>query len=77
MEDTFKDSAIDEDQHNEKIELDSMEYKHPKENSIPRSLMKLKRLYNMQEKFKRVTNYKMHSSSMQYEVVNLDTGTKP
>lgn len=77
MEDTFKDSTIDEYQHDVKIELDYVEHKNPKENSIPRFLVKLERFYDLQEKFKRVTNYKTHSFSMRYEVVNLGTDTKP
>ena len=33
-------------------------------------MVKVEKLYNLHDKFKRVTNYKTSSSSMQYEVVN-------
>lgn len=65
MEDTFKGSVIDEDQHDTEIKREMM--KPPKtfgENSIPRSVVKLEKFYDLQDMFKRVTNYKTHSSVM-------------
>ena len=78
MEDTFKGSIIDEDQHNVEIKREMTE--NPKksgENSIPRSVVKLEKFYDLQDKFKRVTNCKTHSLVMQYEVINLGTPDKP
>jgi hypothetical protein len=47
------------------------------ENPIPRSMVKLEKFYDLQDKFKRVTNCKMHNLVMKYEVINLGTLDKP
>ena len=78
MEDTFKGSVIDEEQHDAEIKRESIEpQRASSENSIPRPVVKLEKFYNLQDKFKRVTNCKTHSSIMQYEVINLGTPNKP
>ena len=65
MEDTFKVSVIDEEQHDVKITQESTEpLRTFGENSIPRSIVKFKRFYELQDKFKKVTNCKTHSSVM-------------
>ena len=78
MEDTFKGLVIDEEQHDAKIKKELAEPpRMSSENSIPRSVVKLEKFYDLQDKFKKVTNYKMHSSVMQYKVFNLGTLDKP
>ena len=65
MEDTFKGSVIDEEQHDVEIKKESVEPpKKSSENSIPRSIVKLEKFYDLQDKFKKVTNNKMNSSVM-------------
>ena len=78
MEDTFKELVIDEEKHGADIKEESTEtQKVSHENSIPRSVVKLEKFYDLHDKFKRVTNCKTHSSVMQYEVINLGTPDKP
>ena len=78
MEDTFKDSMIDEEKHDTEIKGESGETPNTSsENSIPRSVVKLEKFYGLQDKFKRVANCKTHSSVMQYEVINIGTPDKP
>ena len=78
MEDTFKGSMINEEKQDAEIKKESTEPpKASNENSIPRSMVKLEKFYDLQDKLKKVTNYKMHSSVMQYEVINLGTHGKP
>lgn len=78
MEETFKGSLIDEEQHDAEIKRESIEPpKVSNENSIPRLEVKLEKFYDLQDKFKKVTNCKMHSSVMQCEVINLGTLDKP
>lgn len=78
MEDTFKDSVIDEEKHDAEIKGESGEPSNTSsENSIPRSVVKLEKCYNLQDKFKRVANCKTHNSVMQYEVINIGTLDTP
>ena len=78
MEDTFKGSIVEEEQHDAEIEGGSTKpLKVSHKNSIPISVVKLEKFYDLHDKFKRVTNYKTHSSVMQYEVINLGTLDKP
>ena len=78
MEDTFKDFMIDEEKHDAEIKGESGEPSNmSSENSIPRSVVKLEKFYDLHDKFKRVANYKTHSSVMQYEVINIGTLDKP
>jgi len=40
-------------------------------------MVRLENLYDLKDKFKRVTNYKTNSSSMHFEVINLGTDSAP
>ena len=78
MEDTFKESVINEEKHNTEIKGESRGPPNmSSENSIPRSVVKLEKLYDLQDKFKRVANCKTHNLVMQYEVINIGTLDKP
>ena len=78
MEDTFKDSAIDEEKHDAEIKGESGEPPNTSsKNSIPRFVMKLEKFYDLQDKFKRAANCKTQSTVMQYEVINIGTPDKP
>lgn len=76
MEETFKGSMINEDQHNANIKK-GITIQSIEENPIHRSVVKLEKFYNLQDKFKKVTNCKIHNLVMQYEVINLGTLDKP
>lgn len=78
MEDNFKDSMIDEEKHDTEIKKESIKApRTPSKNCIPISVVKLEMFYDLQDKFKKVTNCKMHNSIMEYEVINLGTPDKP
>ena len=47
------------------------------ENSIPRLVVKLETFYDLQDKFKRLTNCETYNPVMQYEVINIGTPDKP
>jgi Mg2+ and Co2+ transporter CorA len=47
------------------------------ENSIPKSVVKLEDLYDIKDRFKKVTNAKLQSSTLRFELVNLGTEAKP
>lgn len=42
-------------------------------NIAPKPVVRLKTLYDLHDKFKRVVNCKTNSSYMQYEVINIGT----
>jgi hypothetical protein len=46
-------------------------------NSIPRNVVSLEKLYDLQDKFKKVINCKINNSFMQFEVVSLGMNTIP
>lgn len=48
-----------------------------RENSIPKSVIKLENLYDIKDRFKQVTNSKLQSSALRVELVNLGTEDKP
>jgi hypothetical protein len=46
-------------------------------NSIPKSVVRLEKFYDLQDKFKKSVNCKTNSSSLSYEKVNLGTNDNP
>ena len=44
---------------------------------MPKNIIKLDRLFNLQDKFKKSINTKTNSLSLKYEAVNLDTEQNP
>jgi Mg2+ and Co2+ transporter CorA len=46
-------------------------------NNNPKNVMKLEKIYDLQDKFKKVTNCKTNSSTMQFEVINIRTSNIP
>lgn len=71
LEDTFKDFVIDMIQHDESLTDQASKVKRTHENSTPKSMVRLEKNYDLQDKFKKLTNWKTNSSSMNYEVINL------
>ena len=47
------------------------------ENSIPKPVVKLEDLYDIKNRFKKVTNSKLQSSTLRFELINLGTEDKP
>jgi len=68
---SYSNKIIDEDQHDRQLQQDSTN------NAIPKSVVKLKDLYDLKDRFKRSTNSKLQSSTLNYELVNLGTNDKP
>jgi hypothetical protein len=77
MEGTFKDSVINDSQHDKKFKKQSSEERALPKNLIRRCMVKLEKFYDLHNKFKKVTNGKKNSSSIQYEVISLGTESKP
>ena len=83
-EDTFKESAIDEINHNEYLHKFLAIHSHcPIEKvidmvkSIPNSVLRLENFYDLQDKFKVVPNCKPISSCLKYETINLGRDSNP
>ena len=70
-EGSYNNQIIDEDQHDKQLQQDSTN------NAMPKSIVKLEDLYDLKDLFKISTNSKLQSSTLNYELVNLGTNTKP
>ena len=64
----FKGEIIDDEQHQAELKFD---------NFIPKGVRNLERMFDLDNKFRRPTNVKTHSSSLQFELINLGTKVKP
>ena len=67
-DETFKGEIIDDEEHQAEFKFD---------NFIPKGVRTLERMFDLNEKFKRPTNVKTHSSSLQFELINLGTEIEP
>ena len=67
-DEVFKGAIIDDEEHQAELKYD---------NFIPKGVRTLERIFNLNEKFKRPANMKTQSSSLQFELINLGTETKP
>jgi hypothetical protein len=84
MEETFQGVVIDEQIHDDNLH-DFTVIPNPKPpealsdmvNSIPKSVARLERFYDFEDKFKKTVNCKTNSSSLSYEKVNLGTSENP
>ena len=72
-EDTFKGSVIDDEQHEALLQASALEKKPEHSNGMPKNIIRLKKLFDLQDKFRRPTKTKTSNSSLLYEVVNLGT----
>ena len=84
MEESFQGAVIDECTHDENLcdfmvipDLRSPESSSDMVNSIPKSVVRLEKFYDLQDKFKKSVNCKTNSSSLSYEKVNLGTNDNP
>jgi hypothetical protein len=84
MEETFQGAVIDEQTHDDNLH-DFTVIPNPKSlkalshmvNSLPKSVARLEKFYNFEDKFKKTVNCKTNSSSLSYEKVNLGTSENP
>ena len=73
LEDTFKGSVIDYEHHEALLQASTSKEKPEHSNGMHKNIIRLEKLFNLQDKFRRPTNTKTNSSSLFYEVVNLGT----
>jgi ribonuclease HI len=84
MEETFQGAVIDEGTHDKNLH-DFMVIPDPRPsdstsdlvNSIPKSMVRLEKLYDLQDKFRKLVNCKTNSSYLTHEKVNLGTKDNP
>ena len=84
MEETFQGVVIDEQTHDDNLhEFTVIPNLKPYEplsdmvNSLPKSVARLEKIYDFEDKFKKMVNCKTNSSSLTYEKVNLGTSENP
>ena len=66
-----------DDQIIEESEYDFQMKEKLEENSIPKPMVKLEDLYDIKDRFKQVTNSKLQSSTLRFELINLGTEENP
>ena len=59
---------FDDEEHQDELKFD---------NFIPKGVRTLERMFDLNDKFRRPTNVKTHSSSLQFELINLGTEIEP
>ena len=67
-DEVFKGTIIDNEENQAKMKYD---------NFIPKGVRTLENFFDLNEKFRRPANVKTHSSSLQFELINLGTETNP
>ena len=67
-DETSKGAIIDDEEHQAELKFD---------NFIPKGVRTLERMFDLNNKFKRPANVKTHSSSLQFELINLGTQVEP
>ena len=76
-EDTFKGLVIDDEQHEALLQASTSEENPEHSNGMPKNIVSMEKLFELQDKFRRPTNTKRRSSSLLYEAVNLSTEQNP
>ena len=66
--DTFKGAIIDDEEHQAKLKFG---------NFIPKGVRTLERIFDLDNKFRKPMNVKTHSSSLQFELIDLGTEAEP
>ena len=67
-DETFKGAIIDDEEHQAELKFD---------NFIPKGVRTLEWMFDLDNKFRSPTNVKTHSSSLQFELINLGTEVEP
>ena len=70
-EKSYDNQIIEENEHDLQMKAKT------EENSIPKPVVKLEDLYDIKDRFKPVTNEKLHSSTLRFELINLGTEQNP
>ena len=76
-EDTFNGSVIDCEQHESLLQASTSEKNPEHSNTMPKNIVKLEKLFDLQDKLRRPINTKTRNSSLLYEYVNLVTEHNP
>jgi hypothetical protein len=75
--DTFQDAVIDDETHQQELQTYREEANKVKTNCVPKNVLTLEKLFDLQSKFRRPTNPKTNSSTMMHFLVNLGTSEQP
>ena len=75
--DTFKGSVIDDEQHEDLLQASASKENPEHSNGMPKNIIMLEKLFNLQDKFRRLANTKTSNSFLLYEDVNLGTEHNP
>jgi hypothetical protein len=75
--DVFQESVIDDEAHEQDLQSYRDEASKMKTNCIPKNVLSLEKLFDLQTKFRRPTNPKTNSSTMMHFLVNLGTPEQP
>ena len=67
-DDTFKGEIIDDEENQAELKFDKF---------IPKGVGTLEQMFDLNNKFRRPANVKTHSSSLQFELINLGTQVEP
>ena len=70
-EGSYDNQILDENEHGTQIKEEQ------DENRIPKPVVKIEDLYDLKDRFKRVTNSKTQSSTLRFELLNIGTDDKP
>ena len=69
--------VIDDEQHEALLQDLASKDNHEYNNIMPKNIIRLEKVFDLQDKFKRPTNTNKNSSSLRYEVVVLGTKHNP
>ena len=75
--DTLKGSVTYDEQHEALLQDSASEEKLEHSNIIPKNIVRLEKLFDLQQKFRRPTNTKISRSTLLYEAVNLGIEQEP
>ena len=70
---TFKGLVIYDEQHEPILQASGSKENLEHSNGMPKNIVSLEKMFDLQDKFRRLTDTKTSSSSLLYEVVNLST----
>ena len=77
LEYTFKRSIINDEHHEGHLQASTLEGNPKYNNTMPKNIFRLEKLFDLQDKFKILTNTKKSISSLRYEAINLNVEQNP
>jgi len=75
--DVLPDSMIDDDVHQKNLQDYRDEENNIKANYIPRNVLSLKNIFDLQSRFRTTMNPKMNNSTMMHALINIGTSEQP